>query len=204
MIKLNRILLNQLCPGRINRVRNSKIEERLANSRISKINLAFINRELRKDLEKKLEKESDDLEGQIGPSRSYSLRRNPDFGIKRCGIIGIKIGVSTFWDSRNRRYNATMIQVFENQIVKYIQPSSVGDFYDKCSRHKDRYGLNLVGTCLPNEYTPMHSIDSHRFNTTHMVTREFYVDPRYALQPGRIIGVDHFQEGDYVDVKARS
>lgn len=130
-------------------------------------------------------------------------------GMKRTGLIAKKIGVYPLWLKDGNRVTSTLLQIVDNEVVKYIPPDQ---FYPIKSRRapiqiKNRRGCLVVGAeninpqLITKEYYGI-------FNDTGVmpkrILRRFIVSPEAALQPGTPLYALHFKPGEVVDIRGKT
>ncbi|XP_011865764.1 PREDICTED: 39S ribosomal protein L3, mitochondrial [Vollenhovia emeryi] len=130
-------------------------------------------------------------------------------GMKRTGLIGKKLGVYPLWMKDGKKVFSTLLQIVDNEVVKYIPPEQ---FFPVKSRTptrqvKNRRGCLVVGAenidpqLVTKEYYGL-------FNDTGVmpkrVLRRFIISPQAALQPGTPLFATHFKPGEIVDIRGKT
>lgn len=128
-------------------------------------------------------------------------------GLKRTGLIAKKIGIYPMWLTNGKRISTTLLQVLDNQVIKYISPE---DFFPvKTKQHVivNRLGSLVVGA---------ESTDPQLFRKEYCglfkdsgvmpkrILMRFMVSPEAALQPGTPLFATHFKPGDVIDIRAKT
>jgi len=122
----------------------------------------------------------------------------------RTGLIARKIGIYPMWDKDGNRCLATLLQVVDNHVVRYISPEQCQQNYG--SRFK-RCGLHIVGaesadpTIFTKEYCGLFTESA--VMPKIKLTR-FLVSPEAALPLGTPLYATHFQVGQYVDISGKT
>ncbi|XP_014478809.1 PREDICTED: 39S ribosomal protein L3, mitochondrial-like [Dinoponera quadriceps] len=129
-------------------------------------------------------------------------------GMKRTGLIAKKIGVYPLWLKNGTRVTSTLLQVVDNEVVKYIPPEK---FYPVIGKKpiqiKKRLGCLVVGAenidpqLITKEYS---GIFKDSGVIPKRILRRFMISPKAALQPGTPLFAPHFKPGDRVDIRAKT
>ncbi|XP_029043196.1 39S ribosomal protein L3, mitochondrial [Osmia bicornis bicornis] len=127
---------------------------------------------------------------------------------KRTGLLGRKIGVHPMWLKNGQKVLTTLIQIIDNEVVKYIPPE---EFHPvKPSKHKNirqKNGCLVVGAeninpqLLTKEY---YSIFEKAGVTPKRILARFVVTPNAVLQPGTPLMATHFKPGEFIDVRGKT
>ncbi|GAB6030610.1 54S ribosomal protein L3 [Chamberlinius hualienensis] len=123
-------------------------------------------------------------------------------GTLRTGVIARKIGIYPMWTKKGVRHSATLLQIVDNHVIKYIPPevyaTRVGG-----RRYGGKIGCLVVGaeSSDPQLYTPAYN---GLFTEAGVLPKEkltrFIISPNAAIQPGTPLTVGQYRVGDYVDV----
>jgi large subunit ribosomal protein L3 len=119
----------------------------------------------------------------------------------RVGVIAKKIGVHPMWDVKGRRFLATLLQVVDNHVLKYIPPDLVSKNYGE--RFREGTGILMVGaqSADPQIFTKEYC---NLFQEAGLMPKvrihRFIITPDAYLQPGTPLYANHFQAGQFVDV----
>ncbi|XP_018359979.1 PREDICTED: 39S ribosomal protein L3, mitochondrial [Trachymyrmex cornetzi] len=130
-------------------------------------------------------------------------------GMKRTGLIAKKIGVYPLWLKNGKRVSSTLLQVVDNEIVKYIPPEKFFPVKSKkpAIQIKNRRSCLVVGAenidpqLITKEY---YSIFNNAGVTPKRILRRFIVSPEAALQPGTPLFATHFKPGEIVDIRGKT
>ncbi|XP_058833862.1 large ribosomal subunit protein uL3m [Topomyia yanbarensis] len=128
-------------------------------------------------------------------------------GFRRTGVIAKKIGQYPLWKKDGTKIRTTLLQVFDNHVVKYIPPENFHPAQEpKRKWHKPK-GCLLVGAQSkdPSLYTKEYCglfKDSGVLPKQHLC--RFLISPEAQLLPGTPLNVTHFRVGDYVDVRGKT
>ncbi|KAJ6640142.1 39S ribosomal protein L3, mitochondrial [Pseudolycoriella hygida] len=126
---------------------------------------------------------------------------------KRCGAIARKIGVVPLWRKDGKRILTTMLQIVDNQVVKYIPPEEYQPAKKLVIPPRKKYGCLIVGaestdpSLLTKDYCGLFA-DSGVM-PKRILTR-FFISPQAYIPPGTPINVNHFSVGDIVDVRGKT
>ncbi|MPC12880.1 39S ribosomal protein L3, mitochondrial [Portunus trituberculatus] len=118
----------------------------------------------------------------------------------RCGLIGRKIGIYPMWTKDGTRLLTTLLQVSDNQVIKYIKPEDM--VQDKRKRYRE-LGALVVGAdpidprIITKEY---YSVFSEAGVMPKKKMSKFLITPNAKLAPGTPLYASHFQPGHYVDI----
>ncbi|EFN76611.1 39S ribosomal protein L3, mitochondrial [Harpegnathos saltator] len=129
-------------------------------------------------------------------------------GLKRTGLIAKKIGVYPLWLKDGTKVYSTLLQVVDNEVVKYIPPE---EFYPVIGKKpiqiKRRLGCLVVGAgnINPQLVTKEYSgIFKDSGVMPKLVLRRFIISPEAALQPGTPLFATHFKPGEVVDIRGKT
>lgn len=183
------------------------INSDLSEAEIQKI----IDAELRKMAEEKEEKEYrdwkpgqrkrplvtsyrlEDFEEEFSGAAKWTLRD------KRCGALGIKLGMMPVWDDWGERHPCTVLFLDNNVVVRNKTSDDV-DGYDAVQLGAGERKAKRVTKPLMGHYAKYGVADRPPY-----VVREFRVTTRDALpEPGTRIHARHFVPGQNVDVSGIS
>jgi len=157
-----------------------------------------------------LKKELAPFSNSIGPWRPWS---------RRCGVLGVKIGVQPLWLKDGRKIMTTLLHVTDNHVVRV----AARDHYDKSYRGLmdqrpcytgpgQSHGSDLVAMVVVGS----HSTDPQKFTKDYcglftdsgvMPKRHlarFPVTDNAILQPGTPLTASHFTIGQWVDLFGRT
>lgn len=127
---------------------------------------------------------------------------------RRCGLIGKKIGVYPLWLKNGKRVLTTLIQIIDNEVVKYIPPEEY-----KPTMHREPYLFKTKRGCLilgaenidPQLITKEYS---GIFNANGVLPKRhlmrFLISPNAALQPGTPLSATHFNPGEFIDIRGKT
>jgi len=138
---------------------------------------------------------------------------------RRCGVLGVKIGVQPLWLKDGRQIMTTLLHVVDNHVVKF---SPRGEYDESYIGQKDlrpcytgpgrRKGANIHGMLVvgshstdPQKYTKDYCglfTDSGLMPKRHLA--RFPVTENAVIQPGTQLTASHFSIGQWVDVFGRS
>ncbi|XP_049278353.1 50S ribosomal protein L3 [Anopheles funestus] len=127
-------------------------------------------------------------------------------GLKRTGVIAKKIGQYPLWTKDGQKIRTTLLQIIDNEVVKYIPPEEYRPAQEpRQSRNwRKPYGCLLVGaehgdpSLFTKEYAGLFQ-DSGVLPKKHLC--RFIISPEAQLPAGTALTVSHFRVGDYVDVR---
>uniref|UniRef100_A0A0P4WFZ9 Large ribosomal subunit protein uL3m n=1 Tax=Scylla olivacea TaxID=85551 RepID=A0A0P4WFZ9_SCYOL len=118
----------------------------------------------------------------------------------RCGLIGRKIGIYPMWTKDGTRLLTTLLQVSDNQVIKYIKPEDI--VQGKRKRYRE-LGALVIGAdhidprIVTKEY---YSVFSEAGVMPKKKMSKFLITPNAKLSPGTPLYASHFQPGHYVDI----
>ncbi|CAL1684807.1 unnamed protein product [Lasius platythorax] len=219
-------LFHKFLKPSINTIATSKREKHLPNKPryrhpqwLPKVQHAEYDENLTKDNQEFLKEVTQDKYGP--PSIGFGMKISPlkidpiepitewRKGMRRTGLIAKKIGVYPLWLKNGKRVSSTLLQVVDNEVVKYMPPEK---FYPIKSRKppiqiKNRRGCLVIGAenidpqKITKEYYGL-------FNDTGVmpkrILKRFIISPEAALQPGTPLTVAHFKPGEIVDIRAKT
>ncbi|EZA59270.1 hypothetical protein DMN91_008490 [Ooceraea biroi] len=131
-------------------------------------------------------------------------------GMKRTGLIAKKIGIYPLWLKNGKKVLATLLQIVDNEVVKYIPPHK---FYPQIGAAKPlvqikrRLGCLIVGAeninpqLITKEYSGIFNVTGV---TPKRILRRFMISPQAALQPGTPLCAAHFRPGEVVDIRGKT
>jgi len=122
-------------------------------------------------------------------------------GSIRVGVIAKKIGVHPMWDVNGKRFLATLLQVVDNHVIKYLPPEIVTRNYG--SRFPAGRAMLLVGaqSADPQIFTKEYCGLFQEAGTLPKVKiHRFAITPDAYLMPGTPLYASHFKVGQYIDV----
>ncbi|XP_011176129.1 39S ribosomal protein L3, mitochondrial [Solenopsis invicta] len=130
-------------------------------------------------------------------------------GMKRTGLIAKKIGVYPLWLKNGKKVTSTLLQIVDNEVVKYIPPEKYNPVKSKRPpiQVKKRRGCLVVGAeninpqLITKEY---YSIFNDTGVMPKRVLRRFVISPEAALQPGTPLFATHFKPGEVVDIRGKT
>ncbi|XP_058063625.1 large ribosomal subunit protein uL3-like [Anopheles bellator] len=130
-------------------------------------------------------------------------------GLKRTGVIAKKIGQYPLWTRNGTKVRTTLLQIIDNEVIKYIPPEQYQPAQEPRHRRLWRkpYGCLLVGaenadlSLFSKEYAGLFQ-HSGVLPKKHLC--RFIVSPEAQLPPATPLTVDHFNIGEYVDVRGKT
>lgn len=128
---------------------------------------------------------------------------------RRVGLIARKIGNYPVWSKDGKKMLTTLLQVVDNQVIKYIPPEHFKPMKttEVIWREKRRLGCLLVGSETINPTTVTKDYNN-LFSSVGMLPKKhlcrFMVSPEAALPTGTPLFANHFRVGDYLDVRAKT
>lgn len=137
------------------------------------------------------------------PEATWNLRT------RRTGLIARKIGNYPMWLKNGTKVQTTLLQVVDNQVIKYIPPDEFKPMVIKNRnwREKRTLGCLIVGseTVDPSTVTKEYC---GLFSSVGMMPKRhlsrFLITPNAVLPTGTPLFATHFRVGDYIDVKAKT
>ncbi|XP_078038883.1 mitochondrial ribosomal protein L3 [Augochlora pura] len=126
---------------------------------------------------------------------------------RRTGLIGKKIGIYPMWLKNGRRVLATLIQIIDNEVVKYIPPEKYVPVVQRWKQVKTKNGCLIVGAqnVDPQITTKQYyGIFESCGVTPKKVLMRFVVTPNAALPSGTPLNVTHFKPGEYLDIRGKT
>jgi len=138
---------------------------------------------------------------------------------RRCGVLGVKIGVQPLWLKSGKMIMTTLLHVTDNHVVKFIPKSEylnsyVGLKYQQASylqpakrKLENIAGMLVVGSHStdPQKYTKDYCglfTDSGLMPKRHLA--RFPVTENAMIQPGTPLTASHFTVGQWVDIFGRT
>ncbi|KAL0118596.1 hypothetical protein PUN28_009341 [Cardiocondyla obscurior] len=130
-------------------------------------------------------------------------------GMQRTGLIAKKIGIYPLWLKNGKKVSSTLLQIVDNEVVKYIPPEKFFPVISKTPsiQVKNRRGCLIIGAenidpqLITKEYYGI-------FNDTGVqpkrILRRFIVSREAALQPGTPLFATHFKPGEIVDIRGKT
>ncbi|KAK4321586.1 hypothetical protein Pmani_007611 [Petrolisthes manimaculis] len=124
----------------------------------------------------------------------------------RCGVIARKIGVYPMWDNNGRRLLTTLLEVPDNEVVKYIPPEKLLEHTHpkkNNNTHTKEMAALVVGAdpidprLVTKEYYGVFA-DSGLLPKKKLT--KFLITPDAKLPPGTPLYASHYRPGQYVDV----
>jgi len=135
----------------------------------------------------------EDFEEEVSGAAKWTLRD------KRCGALGIKVGMMPVWDGWGERHPCTILFLDNNVVLRNKTSDSI-DGYDSVEIGAGERKSKRVTKPLMGHYAK-HGVDEH---PPHIV-REFRVTTKDAMpEPGTQIHARHFIPGQNVDVSGIS
>ncbi|XP_003702622.2 mitochondrial ribosomal protein L3 isoform X1 [Megachile rotundata] len=127
---------------------------------------------------------------------------------KRTGLIGKKLGSYPMWLKNGKRIISTLIQIVDNEVVKYIPPEEFNPVVrTKHKQVKVKNGCLVVGAenidpqLLTKEY---YGIFNKAGVTPKKMLMRFIISPNAVLQPGTPLMATHFKPGEYIDIRGKT
>ena len=135
----------------------------------------------------------EDFEEEFSGAARWTLRD------KRCGALGIKLGMMPVWDEWGERHPCTVLYLDSNVVIQNRTSDTV-DGYDAVQLGAGERKAKRVTKPLMGHYAKF-GVDEH----PPFIVREFRVTTRDALpEPGTRIHARHFIPGQNVDVSGTS
>ncbi|KAL2733378.1 hypothetical protein V1477_014346 [Vespula maculifrons] len=128
-------------------------------------------------------------------------------GLRRTGLIAKKIGIYPIWLQNGKKVNSTLLQIIDNQVIKYIAPEDFFPVKSKRTIIKNRLGSLVVGAessdpqLFRKEYCKL--FEDSGVMPKRIIMR-FMVSPEAALQPGTPLYASHFKPGEIIDIRAKT
>jgi len=137
---------------------------------------------------------------------------------RRCGVIGVKIGVQPLWLKNGKQIMTTMIHVKDNHVIRYstkeeyerglmAEKAARRSFPLQTPRHPSLGGVLVVGALStdPQKYTKDYC---GLFTGAGVMPKRFLarfpVTDNALIRPGTELTASHFSIGQTVDVLGRS
>lgn len=177
-------------------------------------NLAFLREAVQRSFEdtKPISRVESPLKSDLSPWVKGEWKR----GTTRCGLLGRKIGLQPMWYKNGKRVMATLIQIEDNHVVRYVPPELAqksetalrrsSPFIWKASR-STHLGCLVVGALSadPSRFTKDYC---GLFTESGLMPKKklarFPVTENALIQPGTPLTAAHFDVGQFVDVRGRS
>ena len=135
----------------------------------------------------------EDFEEEVAGAAKWTLRD------KRCGALGIKVGMMPVWDGWGERHPCTILFLDNNVVLRNKTSDSI-DGYDSVEIGAGERKAKRVTKPLMGHYAK-HGVDEH----PPYIVREFRVTTKDAMpEPGTQIHARHFIPGQNVDVSGIS
>ncbi|KAL0273529.1 UNVERIFIED_CONTAM: hypothetical protein PYX00_006163 [Menopon gallinae] len=128
----------------------------------------------------------------------------------RSGLIGIKIGMLPQWLKNGELIWTTLLQVVENQVIKYIPPGKYNDLRPYAKKYRfwtKGLGDLVVGAINSNPLTLTKeycNLFAGSGVPPKSILTKFPIHPEAIIQPGTPLYAAHFKVGDYVDVTGKT
>ncbi|ENN76192.1 hypothetical protein HUJ04_002338 [Dendroctonus ponderosae] len=127
--------------------------------------------------------------------------------LQRTGVIAKKIGIYPLWLKNGTRIQTTLLQVLDNHVIRYYTPEEYEPVQQLRPRVYNKKGCLLVGAELgdPSTFTREYCglFKESGVLPTKLLGR-FFVSPDASLPQGTTINAQHFQVGNYVDVRGKT
>ncbi|XP_076639720.1 mitochondrial ribosomal protein L3 [Colletes latitarsis] len=127
---------------------------------------------------------------------------------RRTGLIGKKIGVYPMWLKNGKKVLTSLIQILDNEVVKYMPPEEYNPVIGPKARQiKRKNGCLVIGAenidpqLITKEYYGIFNMAGVRPKKTLM---RFVVTPDAALQPGTPLCAAHFKPGQFLDIRGKT
>lgn len=126
---------------------------------------------------------------------------------RRTGLLARKIGLYPLWTKNGEKIRTTLLQVIDNEVVKYIPPDEYKPMHRPKIANMQRFGCLLIGAenCNPATLTKEYC---NLFSQCGVVPKRylarFLVTPSASMPSGTPLNVTHFRVGDYVDVRGKT
>ena len=139
-----------------------------------------------------------------------------DESTKRIGLLGRKIGIVPMWFANGKKCAATMLQIEDNHVIKYIPPEEFARTMVAERRSMPRiYGKDkpisrgcLVVGALSTDCQKYTKDYCGLFTESGVMPKKllvrFPVSENALIQPGTPLNAAHFEPGQFIDVTARS
>lgn len=125
----------------------------------------------------------------------------------RTGLIAKKIGIYPMWLKNGKKITTTLLQIVDNQVIKYIPPEEFDPVKKKPRIPKNRMGSLVVGAestdpqMFRKEYYNLFKDSGVMPKRTLM---RFMISPEAALQPGTPLYATHFRPDDIIDIRGKT
>lgn len=146
---------------------------------------------------------------QNSPLKSVLIEPNIEWrkGLRRTGLIAKKIGIYPMWLKNGKRVNTTLLQIIDNEVVKYIPPDKFDPVIKKPRVIKNKLGSLVVGA----ESKDPQIFRKEYFNIfkdsgvmPKSILMRFMISPEAALQPGTRLYAAHFKPGEVIDIRGKT
>jgi large subunit ribosomal protein L3 len=137
----------------------------------------------------------EDFEYELDPDRKpkWTLRD------KRCGALGIKVGMMPLWDDWGERHPCTVLYLDTNTVLGHKTMEKHG--YMAVQLAAGERKRKNVGKCVLHQYSQVDDL----FESPPYLVREFRVsDEQWLLPVGSNIHARHFVPGQNVDISGIS
>ncbi|XP_043274806.1 39S ribosomal protein L3, mitochondrial [Venturia canescens] len=124
----------------------------------------------------------------------------------RTGVIAKKLGIYPMWLKNGKRVLATLLQVADNHVIKYIPPEDYNPKIGK-KRPKRRLGCLVIGAESedPQKFTKEYcGMFTEAGVMPKKLLARFLVTPNAALQPGTPLFAAHYKAGTFVDIRGKT
>lgn len=176
-----------------------KVTRVLAGEHITSDNKKFLQEVVES---KFLSQDSPLMDAPIEPSAEWTEKS------RRTGLIAKKIGLYPMWLKNGKKVMTTLLQVDDNQVIKYMSPEEYTPVKpSKYPQVKRKLGCLVVGSeninpqLITKEYYGV-------FKPTGVPPKRlicrFTVSPDAALEPGTPLFASHFKPGEVLDIKGKT
>lgn len=127
--------------------------------------------------------------------------------LQRTGVIAKKIGIYPLWLKDGSKIMTTLLQVLDNHVVKYYSPETYEPKQELRPRVYNKKGCLIIGaeTADPSSFTKEYcGIFKESGVVPTKYLGRFFVSPDATLPTGSTITAQHFQVGNYVDVRGKT
>ncbi|PVD20374.1 hypothetical protein C0Q70_18528 [Pomacea canaliculata] len=125
---------------------------------------------------------------------------------RRCGVIGIKLGLVPQWTKTGEKITTTLVQILDNHVIRYTPPEEAAKTAGWHPLWR-KFGSVVVGALSsdPRQFKKSYnSLFAEAGVPPKQKLTRFLVTPNAAIQPGTPLTAMHFRVGDYVDVQAKT
>lgn len=146
-------------------------------------------------------------QGVMKPDIENWPRQPYEKNTRRCGVLGVKIGVIPQWTKDGEKFYCTLLQLIDNHVIRYTQPEAYARSGGWRPWWGQRFGSVVVGAmdCDPRQFSKDYT---NLFRLAGVPPKKrltrFLVTPNAAVEPGTPLSVMHFRVGDYVDVQGKT